>query len=238
MGYQMVEDAGRGYRRVVASPKPVDVAEKATVKALVDHGHVVISVGGGGIPVVVEGNKLVGVAAVIDKDFASAKLAEILDAEDNTEEYVSVSKSSSLYKNSSDASTMTYPDHEYGKTGFLNTFSFNKTRSKYTLNDKKILTTDLINYSSKLYNLLENINKNDRGNVFIYSNYVNYGGTSLLRQLFLNNGFFEFSNKNMPETKHYKSFTVFDESTSLRDRENFKRIFNNFGEMTIECWLS
>jgi carbamate kinase len=80
-GYQMKEDAGRGYRRVVASPKPVDVAEKATVKALVDHGHVVISVGGGGIPVVVEGNKLVGVPAVIDKDFASAKLAEILDAD-------------------------------------------------------------------------------------------------------------------------------------------------------------
>jgi superfamily II DNA or RNA helicase len=153
---------------------------------------------------------------------------KLLESEENiSEKEISVSKASSLYKNSSDASTMTYPDHEYGKTGFLNTFSFNKTRSKYTLNDKKILTTDLINYSSKLYNLLENINKNDRGNVFIYSNYVNYGGTSLLRQLFLNNGFFEFSNKNMPETKHYKSFTVFDESTSLRDRENFKRIFNN-----------
>ncbi len=80
-GYDMKEDAGRGWRRVVPSPKPVDVAEKETVKALVEKGHVVITVGGGGIPVVVEGNALVGVPAVIDKDFASSKLAEILDAD-------------------------------------------------------------------------------------------------------------------------------------------------------------
>lgn len=80
-GYTMVEDAGRGYRRVVASPKPVDVAEKATVAALVEKGHVVITVGGGGIPVYAEGNTLVGIPAVIDKDFASAKIAEILDAD-------------------------------------------------------------------------------------------------------------------------------------------------------------
>lgn len=80
-GYTMVEDAGRGYRRVVPSPKPVDVAEKETIKMLVDHGHVVIAVGGGGIPVIAEGDALVGVPAVIDKDFASAKLAEILDAD-------------------------------------------------------------------------------------------------------------------------------------------------------------
>jgi len=80
-GYSMVEDAGRGWRRVVASPLPIDVAEKETVKALVDHGHVVITVGGGGIPVYQEGNKLIGIPAVIDKDFASAKIAEILDAD-------------------------------------------------------------------------------------------------------------------------------------------------------------
>lgn len=80
-GYNMVEDAGRGWRRVVPSPIPVDVAEKETVSTLVDAGHVVITVGGGGIPVVQEGNGLVGVPAVIDKDFASAKIAEILDAD-------------------------------------------------------------------------------------------------------------------------------------------------------------
>ncbi len=80
-GYDMKEDAGRGWRRVVPSPKPIDVAEKETVKALVEKGHVVITVGGGGIPVVTEGNALIGVPAVIDKDFASSKLAEILDAD-------------------------------------------------------------------------------------------------------------------------------------------------------------
>lgn len=80
-GYDMVEDAGRGWRRVVPSPLPIDVAEKETVKALIEKNHVVISVGGGGIPVVAEGNRLVGVPAVIDKDFASSKLAEIVDAD-------------------------------------------------------------------------------------------------------------------------------------------------------------
>ncbi len=80
-GYIVKEDAGRGWRRVVPSPLPVDVAEKATVKTLVENGHIVITVGGGGIPVVAEGNSLVGVPAVIDKDFASEKIAEILDAD-------------------------------------------------------------------------------------------------------------------------------------------------------------
>ena len=80
-GYIMKEDAGRGYRRVVASPKPVDIIEKETVKAMMDACHVVITVGGGGIPVVREGNHLRGASAVIDKDFASAKLAEMIDAD-------------------------------------------------------------------------------------------------------------------------------------------------------------
>ncbi len=80
-GYVMVEDAGRGYRRVVASPLPIDVAEKETVVALIEKGHVVITVGGGGIPVYQDGNSLIGIPAVIDKDFASEKIAEILDAD-------------------------------------------------------------------------------------------------------------------------------------------------------------
>jgi len=80
-GYTMVEDAGRGYRQVVPSPKPVDVIEKNTVAALLDAGNVVITVGGGGIPVVRRDGKLFGTPAVIDKDFASAKLAELIDAD-------------------------------------------------------------------------------------------------------------------------------------------------------------
>ena len=80
-GYTMVEDAGRGYRQVVPSPKPIDVIEKNTVRALLKAGTVVITVGGGGIPVVRRDGKLYGTPAVIDKDFASAKLAELVDAD-------------------------------------------------------------------------------------------------------------------------------------------------------------
>lgn len=80
-GYTLKEDAGRGWRRVVASPKPVDIIEKETVKALLDAKQVVITVGGGGIPVIREGHHLRGASAVIDKDWASAKLAEMIDAD-------------------------------------------------------------------------------------------------------------------------------------------------------------
>jgi len=81
MGYNMVEDAGRGYRRVVPSPMPIDVKEKDVIKSLLRENHIVITVGGGGIPVIRKGHSLEGVAAVIDKDNASAKLAEIIDAD-------------------------------------------------------------------------------------------------------------------------------------------------------------
>lgn len=81
-GWTFVEDAGRGYRRVVASPKPIDVAEKNIVSNLVNSGVIVITVGGGGIPVIKKDNKLIGVPAVIDKDFASAKLAELIKADE------------------------------------------------------------------------------------------------------------------------------------------------------------
>lgn len=80
-GENVVEDAGRGYRRVVASPKPTDIAEIESVRTLCDAGHIVITCGGGGIPVVKKGNYLCGVPAVIDKDFASAKLAQLLKAD-------------------------------------------------------------------------------------------------------------------------------------------------------------
>ncbi len=81
MGYNMVEDSGRGYRRVVPSPMPIDVKEKAMIQSLLKAGHIVITVGGGGIPVVETEKGLEGVAAVIDKDNASATLAEEIDAD-------------------------------------------------------------------------------------------------------------------------------------------------------------
>ena len=80
-GYTMIEDSGRGYRQVVASPSPVDVIEKESIKALMAAGQIVIAVGGGGIPVAERGGRLVGVPAVIDKDLASAKLARLVQAD-------------------------------------------------------------------------------------------------------------------------------------------------------------
>lgn len=80
-GAHMKEDAGRGYRRVVASPRPIDIIEKDTVRLMLDAGQIVITAGGGGIPVVRQGNHLKGASAVVDKDWASAKLAELIDAD-------------------------------------------------------------------------------------------------------------------------------------------------------------
>ena len=78
----MKEDAGRGYRQMVASPKPVDIAERDSILNLLDHEFIVIACGGGGIPVILDENgDYESIPAVIDKDFASAKLAELVDAD-------------------------------------------------------------------------------------------------------------------------------------------------------------
>lgn len=81
-GYNVIEDAGRGYRRVVASPKPQSIIEIESIRDMVDAGLVVVACGGGGIPVYkTEGHHLKGAAAVIDKDFASCVLAQQVNAD-------------------------------------------------------------------------------------------------------------------------------------------------------------
>lgn len=79
-GWIVKADAGRGWRRVVASPRPVDIVEKRIIKGLVDQGTLVIAAGGGGVPVIKRGNRFVGMDAVIDKDFAAALLGKMVEA--------------------------------------------------------------------------------------------------------------------------------------------------------------
>lgn len=80
-GLVMVEDAGRGWRRVVASPRPVEIVEADSILNLLDHEFIVIACGGGGVPVVGSEGVLTGVPAVIDKDFSSAALADAVGAD-------------------------------------------------------------------------------------------------------------------------------------------------------------
>lgn len=80
-GAAVIEDSGRGYRKVVPSPKPKTIIERQTIKALLDNDIIVVAVGGGGIPILEENNKLIGVEAVIDKDYASGVLARELGAD-------------------------------------------------------------------------------------------------------------------------------------------------------------
>lgn len=80
-GYIVKEDSGRGYRRVVPSPKPQEIIELDAINAMIKEGCIVVCCGGGGIPVIRTGNHLKGASAVIDKDYASELLAENLDAD-------------------------------------------------------------------------------------------------------------------------------------------------------------
>ena len=96
-GWVVKEDAGRGWRRVVASPKPVDIVEKKSIMNLVDDGAIVIAAGGGGIPVYRTKvlRRIKGIDAVIDKDFAAEKLAELVKADI----FVSVTAVPNVYLN-------------------------------------------------------------------------------------------------------------------------------------------
>ncbi len=80
-GWHVIEDSGRGWRRVVPSPDPKEIVEKEIIRLIIDSGHVPIAVGGGGIPVIRKNGELIGVEGVIDKDLASATLARDIKAD-------------------------------------------------------------------------------------------------------------------------------------------------------------
>jgi carbamate kinase len=94
-GFRMIEDAHRGYRRVVPSPRPLEVIEQGVVRQLLERGSIVVTVGGGGIPVVEKDGMLDGVEAVVDKDYATAVLARDLGAE----RMIVVTNVDALYRN-------------------------------------------------------------------------------------------------------------------------------------------
>jgi superfamily II DNA or RNA helicase len=153
-------------------------------------------------------------------DIATA-IQNLESAENTNEDEISMSKTSSLYKQSSDASTMIYPGGQWGKDGFMSLFK--KSENGYVPLDKTVLTTDISQFSSKLYLLLQNIAKSP-GNAFIYSNYVNYGGTALIKQLLLANGYKEYRGKSSGSAS---SFVVFDNTTSVETRERWRMLFNS-----------
>ena len=80
-GKKYVEDSNRGWRLVVPSPRPIDICEKNVIRTMVELGAITIACGGGGMPVVLKGDSIYGIDAVIDKDFAAAKLAELIEAD-------------------------------------------------------------------------------------------------------------------------------------------------------------
>lgn len=155
-----------------------------------------------------------------DSKYDISTAIQNLESAENIFEEPTVSKTGSLYKNSSDASTMTYPDNMYGKDGFNSVFTKDDS-GRLKLSIPELLTTNLVKFSTKLWNLLQNI-KNSPGNTFIYSNYVSGGGTSLIKQLLLANGFSQFRG-----SKLQNSFIMFDESTNIETREKYRRIFNS-----------
>jgi len=130
---------------------------------------------------------------------------------------LSEQKGSSLFKNSSDASTFIYPDNSYGKKGFQKYFKTKDIENK----DFILYNKDLKEHSSKIYNLLKNIKEND-GLVFIYSNYVSYGGTSLLKIILDNNGYSKYGTAGNNE-----KYIALDNTLSYEQREKYRKIFNS-----------
>ena len=132
-------------------------------------------------------------------------------------------KGSAVYKNSLDAAFFVYPNKSYGKSGFNEFFKKVDKRGNYTLietNNASMLQDDLHVYSTKLHSIMANIQKS-AGPVFVYSNYVNYGGTTLIRQILLANGYQPYNSAKRSD----RAFIVMDETTRPEVRERLRRVF-------------
>lgn len=160
-----------------------------------------------------------------DSNFDLTYTVSLIESHENIKENnVVMSQSSALYKNSSDASTMVYPNGLFGKNGFLENFK-KGTGNNWEPRDKSILIgKNLEQYSSKLFSLLNNI-ESSPGNIFVYSNYVSYGGTSLIKQILLANGWKEFINVN--KYSENKSFVIFEDNFNIEKRERLRKMFNS-----------
>lgn len=135
-----------------------------------------------------------------------------------------VTKGSAVYKNSLDASFFVYPDGQYGKRGFNSFFRKVDKRGNFVPIDAgtAALTDDLRVHSTKLYKLLQNIRRSE-GPVFVYSNFVNYAGTSVVKQVLIANGYQPYNSSKPSE----RSFIVMDETTRPEMRERLRRVFNS-----------
>lgn len=153
------------------------------------------------------------------------KTIDVISNKEILEETTHVSKSDSLYKNSSDASTFVFSNGLFGKEGFDVAFNKNGTLKEEFKDSFKGIT--LKKNSAKLYNLLNNvkIGTSMNGTIFIYSNYVNNGGTELIKHLLLNNGYKLYSKGKKIESGH--SFILFDDSIKSEIRDEQKKIFNS-----------
>lgn len=160
-----------------------------------------------------------------DSNFDLTYTVSFVESYENAKDTnVVTSRSSALYKNSSDAATMSYPNGTFGKNGFLQNFN-KQSGNNWSPIDKSLLIGDkLKQYSCKLFNLLENI-ESSPGNIFVYSNYVSYGGTSLIKQILLANGWGEYSGTS--RYKENRSFVIFEDNFNIERRERLRKVFNS-----------